>query len=58
MSNRSPDELLSAIHKEEAQAKIDALKIAMQEAAEALDFEKAIDLRDEVQTLQELIKKL
>jgi excinuclease ABC subunit B len=44
--------------KEEAQAKIDALKIAMQEAAEALDFEKAIDLRDEVHALQELLKKL
>ncbi len=43
---------------EEFQARIEALKIQMQEAAENLDFEKAIDLRDEIHALEKNMQKI
>ena len=42
-------------NKEEAQEQIDELKVAMQIAAEDLDFEKAIAIRDQILKLQKLI---
>lgn len=43
--------------KDEIQAMIDALKPQMYEAAEALDFEKAAEIRDKIKELKEKKKE-